>query len=670
MQNARELGILGLPATVAGGVGCPSYFKTNSGVRAVGETGQAADTFASRLSLALDALNLSRGQLAAAVGVDKSLVSRWLSGEVVPTAYNRARISDSLSRIKPGFNATLWQCPQDELRAFLGLPSPAAAIAAAQGAAESQSAASLWDFSGITAPFRSPWAAVLLVALVGGVFFIAWLLRSAPVETAPNKPAPRPALAAAFVPPASIAVLPFLNMSGDASKEYVSDGISEELLNDLSNVPDMLVAARTSSFAFKNKAQDIKQIGETLRVRTVLEGSIREEGQRLRITAQLIDASSGYHMWSQTYDRNFKDVLATQAEIARAITKVLAHRLMTAPPPPAIDPNVYRMFLQARELAHHRVYTDSQKAVALLQQVVKAEPAFPEAFALLGSCTIDLYDRLFDMYGWGNNTEPTLHDAAHEALTHALVLDPNNLTALIAGSRLSLADEDWTGAAGFIRRARALRPNSSEVLMAQGNYESELGFPQRAQQTFRRAAALDPLSTDVWMHLAEQSIYARDFNGLLIAGEKATSLSSANPGAVNFLCGGYALTKQLGRARAVRAQLLQIPEGHKLIGCQFDIVLMEGHLDDARAIADRCVTPLFTGANHLVLGDTDRAIAEFEKAYDTRDEQLFSIPYDKVYASAPGAAALFKSKRWLALTQRPRFRAWQSAHDQAARETL
>ena len=127
---------------------------------------------------------------------------------------------------------------------------------------------------------------------------------------------------------ASIAVLPFVNMSGDPSKEYFSDGVSEELLNDLANNPGLRVAARTSAFAFKGKNEDIQKIALTLHVRAILEGSVREIGDHLRITAQLINAADGYHLWSATYDRDLTDILVVQDDIARAITTALAQKLL------------------------------------------------------------------------------------------------------------------------------------------------------------------------------------------------------------------------------------------------------------------------------------------------------------------------------------------------------
>ncbi len=197
--------------------------------------------------------------------------------------------------------------------------------------------------------------------------------RTAP-SAEPNVPPPPPST--------SIAVLPFTNMSGDPSKDYFSDGISEELLNQLANAPALRVAARTSCFAFKGKSEDIRAIARALNVRAVLEGSVREDGQHVRITAQLIDASTGYHIWSKTYDRDLSNILALEDEIAREITASLTHGpLVGAPIRAPVNPEFYRQYLQAQSFVALKTTEGDARAAGLLKQITVAQPDFAPAYA-------------------------------------------------------------------------------------------------------------------------------------------------------------------------------------------------------------------------------------------------------------------------------------------------
>ena len=196
-------------------------------------------------------------------------------------------------------------------------------------------------------------AALLVLALIiGGVFYFA----RRPAIVADND---------------SIAVLPFVNMSGDKDQEFFSDGISEELLNLLSKIPQLKVAARTSSFSFKGKGVEIPEIARQLHVANVLEGSVRKSGDQLRITAQLIRAAEGYHLWSETYDRRMDDIFKIQDEIAGEVVKELKVKLLgAAPKVRTTDPKAYALFLQARELGRQHTAEAFAKSDALLREAL------------------------------------------------------------------------------------------------------------------------------------------------------------------------------------------------------------------------------------------------------------------------------------------------------------
>ena len=181
--------------------------------------------------------------------------------------------------------------------------------------------------------------------------------------------------------PRSIAVLPFVNMSDDPGQEYFSDGISEELLNALAQIRELRVAARTSSFAFKGKNQDITNIGEQLNVETVLEGSVRKAGPRVRIVAQLISVDDGYHMWSQTYDRDLTDIFAVQDDIASQILVAMKTQLgveaaPTLAPVQRADVAAYGLFLEARDLIFTRKPENMERALELLNTAIEIDPTY------------------------------------------------------------------------------------------------------------------------------------------------------------------------------------------------------------------------------------------------------------------------------------------------------
>ena len=194
-------------------------------------------------------------------------------------------------------------------------------------------------------------------------------------------------VAAATTPAKSIAVLPFVNMSSDTEQEYFSDGISEEILNSLARVKELKVAGRTSSFAFKGQNQDLRQIGETLGVEHILEGSVRKSGAKVRITAQLIQVEDGFHLWSDTYDRELTDVFAIQDEIATAILGQLKAHLLddgTQEEVAAIrtDSEAFDLYLLARQRMYERMQKPLESASDLLDRVIEIDPNYAPWWAL------------------------------------------------------------------------------------------------------------------------------------------------------------------------------------------------------------------------------------------------------------------------------------------------
>ena len=228
----------------------------------------------------------------------------------------------------------------------------------------------------------------------------------------------RPVEKAAVVTP-SVAVLPFVNMSGDPEKEYLGDGLSEEILNDLANMPDLRVAARTSSFAFKGKRADIGEIARKLHVGAVLEGSVRQEGDRIRVVAQLINVADGFHLWSASYDGRLDDILSVQDQIARAIVVALTRKLVPPKPRHTIDPKAYQDNLEAQYFFNQRSGSAFRKANELLKDALARQPDFTAAYALRGHVVL-----LFA----GEDRE--LQEKSRQMTAAALRFEPDNQEAL------------------------------------------------------------------------------------------------------------------------------------------------------------------------------------------------------------------------------------------------
>ncbi|MEJ8569575.1 tetratricopeptide repeat protein [Elongatibacter sediminis] len=293
----------------------------------------------------------------------------------------------------------------------------------------------------------------------------------------------------------SIAVLPFVNMSSDPEQEYFSDGISEEILNALARVRELKVAGRTSSFAFKGKDQDLRQIGETLGVEHILEGSVRKSGATVRITAQLIQVDDGFHLWSDTYDRELTNVFEIQDEIATAILDQLKAHLIgldSAPAPGAAqrtDPVVYEQYLLAKQRIYERKRLSIESAVALLDKAIAKDPAYAPAYAQRGIAAL-----LLSEYNYGDTKQAEAEIQARLYLDKALQLDPELAEGWSAMGlyHINRPGESPQGIEA-LQKALAINPNlidaSNWLQIAYGN----IGDNARALQILEGMVERDPL---------------------------------------------------------------------------------------------------------------------------------------------------------------------------------
>ncbi|MCZ6560577.1 MAG: tetratricopeptide repeat protein [Gammaproteobacteria bacterium] len=303
-------------------------------------------------------------------------------------------------------------------------------------------------------------------------------------------------------PPNSIAVLPFLNLSGEKNNEYFSDGISEELLNKLAHLSGLRVAARTSSFYFKGKDVQIPVVAAQLGVRTILEGSVRKAGNKVRVTVQLINASDGYHLWSKTFDRELGDIFAIQDEIATQVVDALKVTLLGSEANrlshhSTENIDAYNAYLLGRQRMAQRTSTTLREAVEYFDRAIDLDPAFALAYVGLA----DAYNHLAT---WGTLSREEALANAEPAVTRALQLDGQLGEAYAALGFVLQGKHDRDGAQAAYKKAIELNPSYADSYQRYGVLlKWDFGRVEDALPLHKKALELDPLSTSLNMSVAE-----------------------------------------------------------------------------------------------------------------------------------------------------------------------
>ena len=349
-------------------------------------------------------------------------------------------------------------------------------------------------------------AAVLVVAVA---YFAVDKLRIPPRALSPPT-VPATVQPAAFNPPPhSVAVLPFVNMSGDKENEYFSDGVSDELITALSQISGLRVAARTSSFAFKGTSEDVRTIGSKLNVSAVLEGSVSKEGNRIRLTAQLINTTDGYHLWSHSYDRELRDIFAIRSELAERIgaalkVSLLADERRSLEKKPTEDMEAYRLYLHGR----HAIGTLSGQGLSTglhdLQQAIARDPGYAPAYLGLTYYYVTLLD-------WIPGKDALARGRA--AAEKALELDPSLAEAhAFLGWILWLEDYDHAAARHEFTAALEMQPYLAPAHEYYGWYLVAVGETQAGLAESRRAVELDPLSAEANTVLGFNLLFARSYD--------------------------------------------------------------------------------------------------------------------------------------------------------------
>ena len=443
---------------------------------------------------------------------------------------------------------------------------------------------------------------------------------------------------AAIAPDKSIAVLAFADMSPEKDQEYFSDGISEEILSLLSSLPDLKVISRTSSFSYKGKNLDIRKIGEELNVANILEGSIRKSGNTFRITAQLIDAKTGTHIWSETYDRNMEDIFRVQDEIANKVTQQLKISLVDTPlSSKIVNTDAYTLFLQAGQLYNQVSVESDANAIKLIKESIAIDSSYAPAWTLLSS----LYYRA----GFSLVTMP-MEEAismANETATKAIALDPKYAKGYLELATVEKASWNFKAASALIDKAMLLAPNKPEVLYTKGNFESTIGNSAIAIELTLKTIKNDPLKK---AHFYNLGLYYW-MNGEFTNAEESLQhylIYHPDLGFANGLMGQIQIS--LGHPEKALEYIEKDPHAFWNLYRKNMAVYAMGNIAEANVLLERLITDWGTVAwpniadVYAFREEKNEAFKWLELAYEERDPALLEI------LNYPAMQNLWGDVRW------------------------
>lgn len=433
----------------------------------------------------------------------------------------------------------------------------------------------------------------------------------------------------------SIAVLPFVNMSNDPGQEYFSDGVTEEIINVLSHVPRLNVVGRTSSFTFKGKNQDLRLIGEQLNVAHVLEGSVRKSGDRLRITAQLVKVEDGYHLWSEKYDRELKDIFDIQDEIALAILKAIKIRLLGEEQGSALkrytnNSEAYQLYLHGR--FYHNKFAgveEFNKAIEYYQAAIALEPTYAIAYAGIASCYLNLW---FYRHLPSEKCLPLMKQATQRALE----LDNEMAESHLAMARMQMLYEwDFNSAAESFRKAIEFNWNAAELYGQYALYWSILGHHVKAGEQAALALSLEPFSLINTFYAGYVHWAAGDFDRAIAQGRRLIALEPAFWGGHSVVGLNLITLQRYDEARQELEMALSLNyNGMTLSACGV-LYALTGDEAKARDILHQMcaldkthpVANYDLGIVHACLGELDRAFGYFETAIERHEPPMLFFRY-------------------------------------------
>jgi TolB-like protein len=472
---------------------------------------------------------------------------------------------------------------------------------------------------------------LLVLGLLAVLVVQQW--RAVPVEvaeshtTASNVPSgAAPSARSVAVGPPSIAVLPFADMSAEHDQQYLGDGIAEELLNALAAIAGLNVAARTSSFSFAGKGASIKEIGDTLHVRHVLEGSVRRAGQKLRVTAQLIDVESGFHLYSQSYDREVKDIFEIQNEIAREIVGALLPKLGVKKDANLVKQGTTNLEAYNLRLMAHQWLTNPDPklvntAIEQLQRATALDPNYGDAWGDLSY--VYAYSAI-----WAADPMPLMMRAS-AAASVALAFSPACVPALLDKAYISsLVERNFVDASAYYEKARAAGVDQSVWAFNRAYYfHGPLGNFGTAIEELEDAGRRDPLALNVKFALVEMYLAAGRVTQAVATAERMLKLNSTVPGSIAYAGYAYLAAGDMERADQMLTQLRSMTSDdfwHVLM-LQVRIDAATGRLEHARQLlnrvlhmneTDETVSPFVIGTGYRAVGETQQAIDWWKRAVE------------------------------------------------------
>jgi TolB-like protein/Tfp pilus assembly protein PilF len=447
----------------------------------------------------------------------------------------------------------------------------------------------------------------------------------------------------------SVAVLAFTNLSSEKENEYFSDGISEDLINVLSKVPGLKVAARTSAFYFKGRQLPVSEIAKELGVAFLVEGSVQKEGTHVRISAQLINAADGFQVWSENFDRELKDIFAMQDEIAGLVAKNLKLKMDSLPSTKAnVDPEAFQLYLAGRDRAEHASNADLKEAIDCFQRAVALDPTYAAAWAQMARANIQLAR-------WGGIDTAVGYAEARKAVDKAVALEPDSPGVLVAAGWVRrTADWDWKGARKAFRRALELEPNNADILADSAILIFNIGHTAEGIKFARRAVELDPLNAASNLNLCLLFRFAGELVRAEQANRRALQLA---PGGQRYHSSLSMILSELGKPVEARQEAsLETDPVYQKAALGF-IAVERGQSERALAIAQQIEAmalehmgraDLFCYAAEIYAkaDEKDRAFKALGQAFDGHDPGIAWIKVDSNYRN------LYADPRWPVLLRK------------------
>jgi TolB-like protein/Flp pilus assembly protein TadD len=430
----------------------------------------------------------------------------------------------------------------------------------------------------------------------------------------------------------SIAVLPFADMSPARDQEYFSDGLAEQLINDLAKVSGLKVVGRTSAFQFRDKNQDLRDVGRKLGVANVLEGTVSREGNHVRITAELIKTDDGFQLWSQTYDRETKDIFAVQDEIALRATEALQLKLLGGNGQPvasnarSANPEAYQAYLQANYFFGQGTGKEEiGKALAYTDTAIKLDERYAPAWALRASVENTIAEvGLTDVTGGFRK--------ARDDAERAIALDPASAPGYLALARtLIYYDWDWDTADTCLTKAAALAPGSAEVFRMRSYLSWVLGDLKQAATLYQQAVALDPLRANSHLGLGYLLYMAARYDEAQAALEKTLEL---NPQAAFAHANLGKILIAEGKPQQALAEIEKEPNDWEKLTDQALVYHALGREQDSNGALTKLIAKHATDSAYQIAGvyayrrESDKSFEWLERAYEQRDAGLPEIKAD------------------------------------------